>query len=210
MTDHEDGGPDATESAEGSDAAPAGEGAEAANDPTARAAADEVAAVVDETIGVPDDLSSLTDENGDEISLEDVDVVALLEERAQFLEAYQRTAADFDNFRKLSGKRLEDEVTRTMGSFIDRMLPVLDAIDGARGHGSDDVEAVATALLGFLEKEGLERVDPVGKTFDPNVAEAVMHEPGSGDGEPTVTEVLRTGYLWKGRVIRPAMVKVAG
>ena len=47
-----------------------------------------------------------------------------------------------------------------------------------------------------------------GEPFDPNLAEAVMHE--AGDGEPTVVEVLRTGYLWQGRVIRAAMVKVAG
>ena len=67
---------------------------------------------------------------------------------------------------------------------------------------------MSKALFGFLEKEGLERVAPAGEPFDPNLAEAVMHEPG--EGEPTVTEVLRTGYLWQGRVIRPAMVKVAG
>ena len=81
---------------------------------------------------------------------------ALVAERDQFLDAYRRTAADFDNFRKLSQKRLADEVTRTQGSFVERLLPVLDAIDAARGHGQRDVEAVAGALFGFLEKEGLD------------------------------------------------------
>ena len=136
---------------------------------------------------------------------------ALVAERDEFLDAYRRTAADFDNFRKLSQKRLADEVSRSQGSFVERLLPVLDAIDAARVLGSDHVEAVATALFGFLEKEGLERVHPYGVPFDPNVAEAVVHEPGAEDqDEPVVTEVLRTGYLWQGRVIRPAMVKVAG
>lgn len=138
---------------------------------------------------------------------------ALVAERDQFLDAYQRTAADFDNFRKLSQKRIADEVARTQGSFVERLLPVLDAIDAARAQGHEHVEAVAGQLYGFLEKEGLERVDPAGDEFDPNVAEAVVHEPGDPDDErehPVVTEVLRTGYLWSGRVIRPAMVKVAG
>ena len=134
---------------------------------------------------------------------------ALVAERDQFLDAYQRTAADFDNFRKLSQKRIADEVARTQGSFVERLLPVLDAIDAARAQGHEHVEAVAGQLYGFLEKEGLERVDPAGDEFDPNVAEAVVHEPGEHE-HPVVTEVLRTGYLWSGRVIRPAMVKVAG
>ena len=134
---------------------------------------------------------------------------ALVAERDQFLDAYQRTAADFDNFRKLSQKRIADEVARTQGSFVGRLLPVLDAIDAARAQGHEHVDAVATQLYGFLEKEGLERVDPAGAEFDPNVAEAVVHEPGEHD-TPVVTELLRTGYLWSGRVIRPAMVKVAG
>ena len=138
---------------------------------------------------------------------------ALVAERDEFLDAYRRTAADFDNFRKLSQKRLADEVARTQGSFVERLLPVLDAIDAARTQGNEHVEAVAGALYGFLEKEGLARVHPADEPFDPNVAEAVVHEPAdpdAGHDEPVVTEVLRTGYLWQGRVIRPAMVKVAG
>jgi molecular chaperone GrpE len=50
---------------------------------------------------------------------------------------------------------------------------------------------------------------PEGQPFDPELHEAVMHEPGDG-GESVVIESLRTGYLWKGRVLRPAMVKVRG
>ncbi len=62
-----------------------------------------------------------------------------------------------------------------------------------------------------MEREGLERIDPVGVTFDPTVHDAVAHEPGDGgpDG-PEVVEVFRAGYRWKGRVLRAAMVKVKG
>ncbi|MDZ7674653.1 MAG: nucleotide exchange factor GrpE [Acidimicrobiales bacterium] len=158
--------------------------------------------------------SSVT-EGGDGVEFTPEQIDALVAERDQFLDAYQRTAADFDNFRKLSQKRIADEVTRTQGAFVERLLPVLDAIDAARAQGDGDhaggVEALAGQLFGFLEKEGLERVDPHGEDFDPNVAEAVVHEPGEEErDQPVVTEVLRTGYLWNGRVIRPAMVKVAG
>ena len=144
----------------------------------------------------------------DHITLEQFD--ALLAERDDLNDRYLRLAAEFDNSRKQAQKRLTDEVARSQGGFVERMLPVLDAIEAAQTHGGDDagVEAVSKALFGFLEKEGLERIAPNGEPFDPNVAEAVVHEPG--EGEPTVAEVLRTGYLWQGRVIRAAMVKVVG
>ena len=60
----------------------------------------------------------------------------------------------------------------------------------------------------FLEKQGLVKLAPEGEAFDPNHHEAVAHDPG--DGESVVSEVLRPGYVWKGRVLRPAMVRVRG
>jgi len=63
-------------------------------------------------------------------------------------------------------------------------------------------------LLGVLEKEGLQRIHPKGEAFDPNEADAVAHE--DADDGPLVSEVFRSGYRWKGRVLRPAMVKVRG
>jgi len=154
----------------------------------------------------PDADHHLADEPAD-FTPEQID--ALVAERDEFLDAYRRTAADFDNYRKQVQKRIADEVARTQGGFVERLLPVLDAVEAAGAHGGGDgVDALSGALFGFLEKEGLDRVAPAGEPFDPNVAEAVIHEPG--EGEPTVVEVLRTGYVWQGRVIRPAMVKVAG
>ena len=69
-----------------------------------------------------------------------------------------------------------------------------------------------SSLLGVLQKQGLEVLNLEGQPFDPATAEAVMHEPsadGASDG-PVVVEVLRSGYQWKGRVLRAAMVKVRG
>jgi molecular chaperone GrpE len=137
-----------------------------------------------------------------------VDLEVLLAEREQFLDAYRRAQADFENYRKQAQKRLDDAVARELGGFVDRLLPVLDACDAAAAQGvADSVEPIVSALFGALEKEGLERIDPKGDKFDPAVAEAVVHEPGEG-GTQTVADVLRTGYRWRGRVLRPAMVKV--
>ena len=156
---------------------------------------------------VVDDLSPPAEEL--EVSVESLvgDLEAVTAERDQFRDAYQRAAADFDNFRKQSQKRLDDQVERSLGAFVERLLPVLDACDAAQAHGVAEVEPIVAALLGALEKEGLVRVDPIGEVFDPTVAEAVVHEPGDG-GEHVVSEVMRPGYTWQGRVLRPAMVKV--
>ena len=89
-----------------------------------------------------------------------------------------------------------------------KLLPALDNFDLALAHGTEGLEPVYRALLGILESEGLERVDPMGQPFDPNEHDAVLHEAGNGD--PEVIEVLRAGYRWKGRLLRPAMVKVKG
>ncbi|HUE58015.1 MAG TPA: nucleotide exchange factor GrpE, partial [Acidimicrobiales bacterium] len=69
---------------------------------------------------------------------------------------------------------------------------------------------VTGGLMSALEKEGLERIAGEGSPFDPTLHDAVVHEPGDDTGEQIVTEVLRAGYKWKGRVLRPAMVKVRG
>jgi molecular chaperone GrpE len=155
-------------------------------------------------VGPPD-----ADGDAPEVSVETLvaDLERVTTERDQFRDAYQRAAADFDNFRKQSQRRLEDEVARASGGLVERLLPVLDACDGALAHGAAEVEPIASALLLALEKEGLARVAPLGEVFDPTVADAVVHEPGDG-GEHIVSEVMRAGYTWQGRVLRPAMVKV--
>ena len=139
----------------------------------------------------------------------EVDLELLVSERAQYLDAYRREQDDFENYRKQAQRRQEDAVVRSLGRFVEGLLPVFDSCDAALAHGANEVEPVLTALYGALSKEGLERIDPKGAAFDPNEAEAVAHEPGEG-GEQVVAEVLRPGYRWRGQVLRPAMVKVTG
>jgi len=136
------------------------------------------------------------------------DLERVAAERDQFLDAWRRTQADLENFKKQAQRRADEEVQRRLGAFVERFLPVLDACEAARLHGAgDEVEPIVSALVGALEKEGVARIDPLGELFDPTVADAVVHEPGDG-GDHIVSEVLRAGYSWQGRVLRPAMVKV--
>ena len=148
---------------------------------------------------------------GDEAPL-DADRTA--QERDDYLGALRQVQADFENYRKRSLKQQTDAIDRATGQLVESLLPVLDACEGGIEHGDEGVTAVFTALLGTLERVGLERVDPAGEPFDPNAHEAVLHEPpGEDDGdatEPVVVEVMRPGYRWKERTLRAAMVKVKG
>jgi molecular chaperone GrpE len=132
-------------------------------------------------------------------------------ERDEYKDRLLRLQADFENYKKRMIKQQTDHLERAAESLVDKLLPVLDTADLAVAHGGgEDVKQVAGALSTVLEREGLERIDPMGAAFDPTLHDAVAHEPGDGDGPQEVAEVLRAGYRWKGRVLRPAMVKVRG
>ena len=128
-------------------------------------------------------------------------------ERDGYLDDTQRVAAEFANFRRQTDKRQIEVIEQAAASLAERLLPVLDACDGALAHGAADVEPIYNMLIATLEKSGLSVLRPLGEPFDPHRHEAVIHEEGEGDG-PHVAEVLRTGYVWNGRVLRPALVKV--
>ena len=144
----------------------------------------------------------------------DLDLAQVVAQRDDYLDALRRVQADFENFKKQNIRRNTEIVERAAEGIVHKLLPVLDAFDGALAHGSDDVKPIYDVLMDILEKEGLTLVYPVGETFDPVRMEAVAHEAAGPDddtrGETVVTEVLRSGYSWKGRVLRPAMVKVKG
>ena len=139
----------------------------------------------------------------------EADIASVAAQRDEYLALAQRLQAEFENYKKGVGKRIAQDTESATGRLVESLLPVLDACDGALTHGHEDVKPVYEALMDTLEKQGLVLLYPSGEAFDPNLHEAVQHEPGD-DGEPTVSEVFRSGYAWKGRVLRPAMVKVKG
>ena len=148
-----------------------------------------------------------------ESAFAELNIIEVVKERDEFKDIALRVQADFENYRKRAATQLADEVDRSTGRIVESLLPVLDACEAAVSHGVTGVEQVWSSLLSAVQKHGLEALDLAGKPFDPSLAEAVMNEegdPADSTTELMVVEVLRTGYRWKGRVLRAAMVKVKG
>lgn len=177
-------------------------------EPTPQAAPPEpVAAAPEAEPPAAPDAGGDTDDALAEAVMSDLDVLAA--ERDDYYDQLLRTRADFENYRKRMLKQQTEHLERANEGLVGKLLEVLDVLDGATAHGSG-FEQVGARLVGVLEKEGLERIDPAGREFDPNEADAVAHEEDGSAGVQVVSAVLRPGYRWKGRVLRPAMVKVKG
>ncbi len=143
----------------------------------------------------------------------EADLAELSRERDDFRELAQRVQADFENYRKRVLREQTAVVERATEGLVTELLSVLDSFELALGtlqHADENVrkgvELVYSGLLGALERVGLERIPTEGAPFDPTVHEAVLQE--DGDGEPVVVETMRSGFRLKGKVLRPAMVKV--
>jgi molecular chaperone GrpE len=145
----------------------------------------------------------------------------LSRQRDEYLLALQRTQADFENYRKRITRMQHEQSARASSELVAKLLPVLDTLDLAEAHlneslqMSEDGKALRAAramLMDILSKEGLMRVDQPNVPFDPSVHDAVAHSDGEGgeNGETMVDDVMRSGYRWKGQVLRPAMVRVRG
>lgn len=164
------------------------------------------------TAGAGDPDPSPEGANGEVTTVEDLlkDLERVTAERDQYLDTSRRLQAEFENYRKAVAKREADARERANESLVSEILPVLDACDGAVASGVTDVEPVRATLMDALTKQGLDRIDDTDAPFDPERHDAVMHEPADDGNGPVVAQVLRAGYAWRGRVVRPAMVKVRG
>ncbi len=138
-------------------------------------------------------------------------------EAAEYLDHLRRLQAEFDNYRKRVLKEQTRAVEMAAEPLVSKLLEVLDdfelALIAAEQKPDFDkflrgVELVYAKLADGLRAEGLERIDAEGKPFDPELHEALMGS-GEGDGEPVVADVFRQGYTLRGRVIRPAGVRVS-
>ena len=143
------------------------------------------------------------------------DLESAREEAAQYLDHLRRLQAEFDNYRKRVLKEQTDAVERAAVPAIQRLLEVLDDFDLALMSATEKpdfdrflhgVELVYAKLADTLKGEGVERIDALGKPFDPEQHEALM-QTGEGD-HLVVADVLRPGYTLRGRVVRPAGVRV--
>ena len=129
-----------------------------------------------------------------------------------------RNLAEFDNFRKRTDKEKSQMFEMGAKSIIEKILPAIDSFelgmaamseeDKASGVGQG-MEKIYKQLMTILEGSGVKQIEALGKEFDPNLHNAVMHEENEEFGENTVSQELQKGYMYNDSVIRHSMVKVA-
>ena len=149
----------------------------------------------------------------------------------EYLDKLQRSAAEFQNSRRRLENQQAEEIERASGALVRRLLPVLDDLDLAFQNVPSELQSVEadsnTAqqvawLQGFrqirkklgdvLAEQGLALIETAGETaseFDPNLHEAITSEPHDSVPSGHIIAEVRAGYLYKGRVLRPALVRVA-
>jgi molecular chaperone GrpE len=128
-----------------------------------------------------------------------------------------RRQADFDNYRKRVEKERQDDGKRATSRVIEALIPIIDSFEQAlAAHREAEYEnyrkgfeLIYKQLLENITKLGAERVDPVGKLFDPHLHQAVDRAETKDEADGTILSVFQPGYVFNGRVLRPAMVRVA-
>jgi len=128
-----------------------------------------------------------------------------------------RKLAEFENMRKRAEREKNEYFRHALANFLLDLFPIADSFDQALAHASPEelesdfgqgVAMIRRQLDELWKKYGVTEVDTSGP-FDPNVHEAVATEPSEGVPKDTILEVLRKGYLLNGKLLRPALVKVA-
>jgi molecular chaperone GrpE len=134
---------------------------------------------------------------------------------AEYKDGWQRSVADFQNFRRRVEAEKADTYQTAVGSILKRYLPVVDDLERAlasRPEGlawADGIDLILRKLQSILEAEGLKRIDAEGQMFDPNIHEAISQEVSENHESGQIISVVRNGYMLGEKVLRPAMVRVA-
>lgn len=133
----------------------------------------------------------------------------------EYQERYQRLMADFDNYKKREEANKADFKKFASSSLVEKLLPVIDNLDRALAKADENdafVEGVVMTrkeLLKVLANEGLEEIPSDGCEFDHNIHQAVLAEDSDEVESNHIIETFQKGYKLNGRLLRPAMVKVA-
>lgn len=136
----------------------------------------------------------------------------------RFRDLALRSQADFDNYKKRAAREKEDATKYANASLLERLLPIVDnfelGLSAARAEGESSpifsgMNLVFKQLNDFLADSGLKPIDAVGQKFDPNLHEAIAHEPSDKVGEGLVIRQTRRGYRFKDRLLRPSSVVVS-
>jgi molecular chaperone GrpE len=144
-------------------------------------------------------------------------VVILQAEKEELVKTLVRRQADFENFRKRLERESQESGHRAVSRLIEDLLPILDAFERAMAAHDDPAyeeyrkgfELIYRQLWETLTRQGLERLNPEGEAFNPHVHQAVERVESTEHADGTVVGVLQSGYAFRGRVLRPATVRVA-
>lgn len=137
---------------------------------------------------------------------------------AQLDDLRKRNLAEFENFRKRTEKEKSTMFDMGAKSVVEKLLPIIDNFErGFAGLSEEQMsdpfvsgmDMVYKQLVKALADMGVEPIEAVGKTFDPNLHNAVMHVEDENLGENTVAQEFQKGYLYHGSVVRHSMVQVA-
>ena len=185
--------------------------------PVQETAAEEVASMEEVTEADEAAEAAEPEVQAEDIPPEEVSADALEAQLKEKNDRILRLQADFENFRRRTAKEKEELAAVITQNMLGDLLPLHDNLERAMAVEQTDgeafrkgVEMIFTQLKEVLDKNGLEHIEAEGQPFDPNVHQAVMRVENPDVSDGTVTQVLQKGYRAKGRVIRPAMVQVAG
>lgn len=156
-------------------------------------------------------------ETKEEMTIEDMikEVEKLKQENEKYYEHLQRTAAEFDNYKKRMQKEKEATYNLAVGDVVTKYLEVLDNLEKAVAAETKDekmkegVELIKKEFESIMTSLNVERIITSGEEFNPEEHEAVMHIEDENYGEQIIVEEFRSGYKMGKRVLRHAMVKVA-
>jgi molecular chaperone GrpE len=163
------------------------------------------------------DSSSDTNPIEAEYASADAEVGKLAKDLEDLRQTLLRRQADFDNYRKRVEKERAEDSRRSTARVIEALIPVVDSFDQAlASHREPEYanyrkgfELIHKQLIDNIAKLGAERIDPVGMTFDPHLHQAMDRTETTEKDEGTILQVFQPGYVFHGRVLRPAMVRVA-
>jgi molecular chaperone GrpE len=139
----------------------------------------------------------------------------LAAEKADLRDRLLRALADFDNFRRRAERDRSEYVQFAAMEMVRDLIPILDdfrramTVETADKEYAKGIELINQRLFEALKKSGLERIEAAGKPFDPNLHQAVDRVQSEELPDQTVLEEYQSGYNFKGKLLRPAMVKVA-
>ena len=156
-------------------------------------------------------------ETNEEISVKDLneEIERLKKENEKYYEHLQRTAAEFDNYKKRVMKEKERIYSLAVGDVVTKYIAVLDNLDKAATAETTDpkakegIELIHKQMQDVMKDLNVEVIPTVKETFNPEIHDAVMHIENKDYGEQEIVEELRSGYKMGDRVLRHAMVKVA-